>query len=80
VFDIYGTYYKTIPLKKLKKFQILGNQLIYKQDGQYKSYHLKTLEEKIIELPDSTTARQMRIEKDRLYLLKEKQLELYLIN
>jgi len=79
VFDIYGSYYKTIPLKKLKNFQILGDQLIYKQDEQYKSYHLKTLEEKIIQLPDSTATRQVRIEKDRLYLLKEKQLELYLI-
>jgi len=79
VFDIYGTHYKTIPLKKLNHFQILGDQLIYKQEEQYKSYHLKTLEEKIIELPDSTAARQMRIEKDRLYLLKEKQLDLYLI-
>ena len=77
VFDNYGTYYKTIPLKNVKHYQVLGNNLIYYNNSSLISYHLKTLEVNTIALPDTIGLKTVRIEKDRLYLLKKTRLDLY---
>jgi hypothetical protein len=77
VFDIYGTYYKTIPLKSLTSIQLNDEEIFYFSDKKLKSFHLKTLEEKNYPLPDST-AIAARIEKEGLFLLKKNSLEIYL--
>ena len=76
VFDIYGTYNKTIPLKGLSHFQISNDLLIYFRNKKLKSYNLKTLEEGEILLPD-TDILDARTEKEKLYLLKQKSLAIY---
>lgn len=76
VFDIYGTYNKTIPLKGLPHFQIFNDELIYFKDGKLKSYTMKTLEEGEISLPDANIS-DVRTEKEKLYLLKQKSLDIY---
>jgi len=76
VFDMYGTYNKTIPLKGLHHFQISNNQIIYFIDEKLKSYNMKTLEEGEIALPD-TNISDARTEKEKLYLLKQKSLDIY---
>jgi hypothetical protein len=48
VFDIYGTYYKTIPLKEIKTWNIENNLLLYTSQEQAFAYNIKTLE--VIEL------------------------------
>ncbi len=77
VFDIYASYYKTIPIKGLVSFQIIDDYLIYYKDGALMSYHTKTLEENIIQIPVVDDFMHIRIEKDRLYLLSKNQLDLY---
>ena len=42
VFDIYGTYYKTIPFKNVEKFSIYGGRLYALQGSNLVAYHLKT--------------------------------------
>jgi len=76
VFDIYGTYSRTIPLKGLKEFQVSENEIFYFQDDKLKSYNLKTLEENEIVLPTSNVL-MARTEKEKLYLLKEKSIDIY---
>ena len=76
VFDIYGTYNKTIPLKGLRHFQISNDLLIYFKEGKLKSYNMKTLEEGEISLPE-TSILDARSEKEKLYLLKQKSLDIY---
>ncbi len=76
VFDIYGTYNKTIPFKGLTHFQISNDELIYFKDGKLKSYNLKTISEGEINLP-TTDILDARSEKEKLYLLKQKTLEIY---
>jgi len=51
IFDIYGTYYKTIPLKQVKSFQPLGDYIYYKSEEKIKAYNIKTTEEKEFSLP-----------------------------
>ncbi|MFH1319285.1 MAG: hypothetical protein ABII90_01340 [Bacteroidota bacterium] len=87
VFDFYGTYYKTIPLKRLTSFQVVGDNIFYFSDNYLKSYHLKSFEKNSINLPaypdsivvESPIYRDVRIEKQKLFLLRGKSLDLYLI-
>ncbi len=76
VFDIFGTYNKTIPIRGLHHFQISNDQLIYFKDGKLKSLNMKTQEEGEIALPD-THIIDARTEKEKLYLLKQQRLDIY---
>ena len=76
VFDVYGTYNKTISIKGLTHFQINNDELIYFKGGKMKSYNLKTLEEAEINLPTSDIL-DARTEKEKLYLLTQKSLDIY---
>ena len=76
VFDVYGTYNKTIPIKGLAHFQISNDELIYFKEGKLKSYNMKTLSEGEINLP-TTDIFDARTEKEKLYLLNTKSLTIY---
>jgi len=65
VFDIYGTYFKTIPIKNLSHFQIKDNLLVYFLGAELKSYNLKLLEEGALSF---TGAADVRIEKENYYI------------
>ncbi len=66
VFDSFGAYYKTIPLKDLRDFQIRGDDLFYVTKNRIHTFHLKTIMEDLTVAPD-TLATQVRIEKNILY-------------
>lgn len=51
IFDIYGTYYKTIPVKNIKQFQPFGNQVYYNTGNEMKAYNLQTADESQFEMP-----------------------------
>lgn len=65
VFDIYGTYFKTIPFKGLDHFQVKENQLIYFTNGQLRSYDMKLLTEASIAFSDASDA---RVEKENYFV------------
>ena len=77
VFDIYGTYYQTLPFTGIEKFQVRSDQLFFRESNKLHVYHLKTLETKYIELPGTLDIKDVRIEKNRLYLLHENNLDIY---
>jgi hypothetical protein len=56
VFDIYGTYYKTIPYKEITHFQPVRDQVYYMRAGEQGlySYNLKTTEETEFSRPSQT--------------------------
>jgi len=76
VFDIYGTYSKTIPLRGLTHFQVSNDAIFYMSEMKLKSYNLKTLEESERLLP-SADILDARTGKEKLYLLKQKSLDIY---
>jgi hypothetical protein len=76
VFDIYGAYNKTIPIKGLLHFQINNEEITYQNGLKLKSYNIQTLQEKEILLP-SAEVLSVRAEKEKLYLLKQKCLDIY---
>jgi hypothetical protein len=71
VFDIFGTYYKTIPIVGLTEFQIQGDEIIYHKEDKLYRYHLKTFREDSFELP-LPNIKQARVFKNFIYLLDEK--------
>lgn len=66
VFDGFGTYYKTIPLKKLTDYEVRGDDMFYLQGKKLHTFHLKTITEDSGTLPDSL-ATQARVEKNMLF-------------
>ena len=78
VFDLFGTYYKIIPLKGITDFQKLNDQFIYYKNGKLNAYNLATLNLSVIDLPVCTEEIiDVHIQSNRLYLLHKKGLALY---
>lgn len=76
IFDIYGTYYKTIPIKNTKQFQPIGEWVYYLLDKKVKAYNIKTTEEKEFEMPIFDFI-NFRLEMDILMLQSEKGISLF---
>lgn len=53
VFDIYGTFYKTIPLKKLKEFNIVNGDVFYYENNTLKQYQAQTFNTIEKQFPDT---------------------------
>ena len=51
IFDKYGTYYKTVPIKGLSSFQVFNKRIIYIADGKAHIYDTKLNEESSTLLP-----------------------------
>lgn len=51
VFDVFGQYLKTIGILGLAEFQIVGDELIFWQEGKLHSFHLTALLEQTYALP-----------------------------
>lgn len=78
VFDNFGAYYKTIPIKGLQRFQIFQEQIVYFEEGKLKSYNPVTFDARQISLPDSTGIREAVIEKERLGILHTDSVAFYM--
>ena len=77
VFDNFGAYYKTIPIKGLPRFQIFQEHIIYSEDGKLKSYDPVTFDGKMITLPDTIGIKQAVIEKERIGILHSDRIDFY---
>ena len=77
VFDRYGTYFKTIPIKIESGFQIIENELLYTYEEKLFAIHLKTFVEREILLPSHGKLKCVRIENQQLYLLTNDSLTFY---
>jgi hypothetical protein len=49
LFDIFGAYFKTLPIKSINKFNVVGNKIYYKKENKFYSYELKNYETEEIE-------------------------------
>lgn len=65
IFDIYGTYFKTIPVKGLQRFQVKDNFMFYYMNGVLKSYNIKDLTQKELSFKNVS---DVRIEKENYFL------------
>lgn len=76
VFDIYGTYYKTIPVKNAKQFQPFGNLVYYHTGDEIKAYDLRTADELTFTAP-VREFKNFRLEMGMLVLQTKDSIRLY---
>ena len=79
LFDIYGTYFKTVPIKNINNFQPIADWIYYVLDQQVKAYNTKTTDEILIEMPVKEF-RGFRMETGVLVVQTTKSISIYNIN
>lgn len=77
VFDVFGTYSKTIPVLSLKSLQVNDDHILYFSGGNMRSQSLLTGEETLYTEPNDPEALDMRMEKTAVYVLKKNGMEMY---
>lgn len=78
VFDAFGKYLKTLPLKEVTDFHFAGTEMRYLQKGQFKAFDLQLLQERAIQLPDEVKQpKTVRVVGDRLFVLTAAGLKAY---
>jgi hypothetical protein len=83
MFDKYGTYYKTIPVKGLTSFQVFDNRLIYVTGNDISIYHTRLNEVNTTALPvegAKSVSVCLSLDPQKLYVLEEDKLVFYTIN
>jgi hypothetical protein len=77
VFDMYGVYYKTIPIHDVQSLQVREHRLYYVRGNTFYSFDEKKMEESEIKIPPHGTLLNARIEQNRLYLLTTTTLSIF---
>lgn len=73
VFDVYGTYLKTLPIFGLTTFQVKEKYLLYvNQLGQIETYDFFTLEKSVYKPLQYTNIKKVRIENQTIYIINSK--------
>jgi len=76
VFDLFATYYKTIPAIGATRFEVRGNDLWYMKDDTLHRYDRRTFDTEHFPMPGSGPVRDARIERGHLYLLREDRIDI----
>lgn len=69
VFDIFGTYIKTIPLKGLKRFQVFQNEIVFFSENSIIRYNTLNYQEVKIKIP--IECKDALIQKNRIAVQTE---------
>lgn len=79
IFDIYGTYLKTIPKKNLINMQVFEDNLLLFDGEKFIQYNTKTLQEQTIPLPNIATkeVKMIKVNKNKLAILTKDKLQFY---
>jgi hypothetical protein len=76
IFDVYGTYYKTISVKNVKQFQVIGEWIYYLSEKKARAINIKTTVEKQFEMPVSEF-QNFRLEMGILMIQNNNSISLY---
>ena len=77
VFNIFGTYVKTLPIKGCTEIKVIEDVVYFWQSRELKKYRLKSFDTQVFTLPDAADIKDVSIEKDRVYLLKSSEVSIY---
>ncbi len=71
VFDTFGKYLKTIPIRSIKYLQVTNEMIHFIEDGIWQIFELRSLTQTRVNLPElKNSVQKVRIEKDRIYILE----------
>lgn len=76
VFDLFGTYEKTIPIKQADSFEVRGGVLYFLQQGRCYVYDMRSFQINEIPLPADLQGQvlEVRVERGRLFLRTKDQI------
>jgi hypothetical protein len=78
IFDAFGSLSRTIEMPEIQDFQVIDGALHFTENGDWVSFNLKThLVSKITLPPGVFSVQKVRIEKDRVFLLKNGEIHVY---
>ncbi|HKR07067.1 MAG TPA: hypothetical protein VJY62_20690 [Bacteroidia bacterium] len=80
IFDMFGTYLKTLEIKDsldVNNFQVNDDKIIFSGGNMLKEINQVDLNEKVIIYKELNDALKIRIEQNRLYVLKKDVFEIY---
>ncbi len=82
IFDVFGTYYTAvsnldISKDDLQNFQVVQHKIVFYEKGKLNIYNLSTREVFNIPVPKTDGVKEVRVEKGRLFMLNDKELQLY---
>jgi hypothetical protein len=77
IFNIFGTYTKTLPIKGCTELKVINNEVYYWQAQQLKKYRLQSFDIQTFALPDAGQVLDVSIEKNRVYLLESAEVSIY---
>jgi hypothetical protein len=76
VFDLFATYYKTLPITGAERFEVRGNDVWSVQHGVLHRYDRLTFANEHIPLPGTGSVRDARIERNRVYVLRDDRIDI----
>ena len=78
VFDAFGNYYNSTPMTDLKAFQVFKNNLVFHENNELKLFDFTTFNVETFPLPPTVSEiKFIHIEKNRLFVLNESELQIY---
>lgn len=83
IFDKFGAYYKTIPMKDLKYFQLEGDNIISNAGDHIRIYNLKSSDETSLKIPEENPVYlniKYSFNPKRLFLLNKNGVSFYSVN
>ena len=80
VFDIYGNYYNTIPLKGIIKFDLKSDRLYFTEGNALKIYNLKTQTNEDLKIDNGfETITNFNRGNECIYITSKKEVKIYLV-
>lgn len=79
LFDYYGTYIKTFPIKDISSFQVNNGTITYFKNGNQHFYNTSNYIENTLDLLKEPI-KQVVLENNRLFILSEKKISIYQLN
>jgi hypothetical protein len=79
VFDIFGTYQKTIPLKELEDFQVTENGIFFMEKDSFNYYDFLSFQIQKVELPEEGS-KKVLISNKLLFLHFDSKVKVYIRN
>lgn len=77
VFDLFGSYLKTIPITGISTPKVLDKYLFFYRNGQLNRYNWIAAQQSAYALPDTSRVINISVEKERLYLQKQDSVFIY---
>lgn len=78
VFDVFGTYIKTIPIQNLTTLQVADDEVVYFKPAILRGWNITTSETTDYIWPESASARNMRMEREAIFVQDSTKITSYL--